>query len=198
MSFIIGLTGGIASGKSTVAKMLKELNIPVVDADEEARLAVEIGESAYDEIVAYFGKDILLPDGAIDRAKLGSIIFHDPEKRAVLNSIVHPAVGERMLQKQKQFIEAGNEVVVLDIPLLFEGKNKYKIDKVIVVYVEEKPQLERLMLRNGYTKEEALSRIASQMPLKQKKDLADAVIDNNGTIEETENQLRDILKKWSF
>jgi dephospho-CoA kinase len=198
MSFIIGLTGGIASGKSTVAKMLRELNIPVVDADEEARLAVEKGEKAYYDIVSFFGEDILLSDGSIDRAKLGGIIFPNPEKRAVLNSIVHPAIKERMLTKQKQYTEAGNEVIVLDIPLLFEGKNNYEIDKIIVVYVDEQTQLERLMSRNQFRKNEALSRINSQMPLSQKRDLADAVIDNNGTIEETEKQLHDILKNWGF
>jgi dephospho-CoA kinase len=198
MSFIIGLTGGIASGKSTVSNMLKELNIPVVDADEEARLAVEKGEKAYSEIVSYFGEEILLEDGSINRAKLGSIIFPNEEKRNVLNSIVHPAVRENMFRKREHYLSLGHKLVVLDIPLLFEGKIDYNIDKTVLVYVAEATQLERLMNRNGFTEEEALSRIHSQMPLHEKVKLADAVIDNNGSIEETRKQLLEILSEWGF
>jgi len=196
MSVIIGLTGGIASGKSTVTRMLQEQNIPVIDADVEARLAVEKGEKAYDDIVSYFGKDILMEDGSIDRIKLGSIIFPDKEKRTVLNNIVHPAVRGRMTQKKDQYLAMGHNIVVLDIPLLFESKLTYMVDKVVVVYVDEQTQLDRLMVRNGFTKEEAKVRIASQLPLTEKRKWADAVIDNNGTPEETEKQLKDILNKW--
>lgn len=198
MSHIIGLTGGIASGKSTVSNILKELSIPVIDADEEARLAVNKGEKAYNDIVAYFGEEVLMEDGSIDRPKLGGIIFPNPEKRAVLNSIVHPAVREKMQQKKEHYISLGERIIVLDIPLLFESKLTRLIDKVIVVYVDEQTQLERLMSRNGYTIEEAKSRIASQLPLKDKRNLADYVIDNNGSIEETRKQLLDILRKFSI
>ncbi len=198
MSLIIGLTGGIASGKSTVSRMLQEQNIPVIDADIEARLAVEKGEKAYNDIVSYFGKGILMEDGTIDRIKLGSIIFPDEEKRNVLNSIVHPAVREKMLQKKEHYLAVGHNLVVLDIPLLFESKLTYMVDKVIVVYVNEQTQLDRLMVRNGFTKEEAQARIASQLPLVEKRKCADAVIDNNGTIEETEKQLKELLNKWSI
>ncbi len=198
MSHIIGLTGGIASGKSTVSNILKELSIPVIDADEEARLAVNKGEKAYNDIVAYFGEEILTEDGSIDRPKLGGIIFPNPEKRAVLNSIVHPAVREKMQQKKEQYISLGERIIVLDIPLLFESKLTQLIDKVIVVYVDEQTQLERLMSRNGYTIEEAKSRIASQLPLKDKRNWADYVIDNNGSIAETRKQLLDILRKFSI
>lgn len=198
MSFIIGLTGGIASGKSTVSNMLKELGIPVIDADEEARLAVEKGEKAYNAIVDHFGEAILMDDGSIDRAKLGAIIFKDEEKRLVLNSIVHPAVRERMLQKREQYRSNGHHFIVLDIPLLFESRLTAMVDKVIVVYVDDLVQLERLKKRNGFTEEEAQERIASQMPLKDKQKLADAVINNNGTIEETKKQLFSILRNWGF
>lgn len=198
MSQIIGLTGGIASGKSTVSNILKELSIPVIDADEEARLAVEKGEKAYNEIVAYFGEEVLMEDGAIDRSKLGSIIFPNPEKRAVLNSIVHPAVRERMQLKKEHYLSIGERIIVLDIPLLFESKLTHMIDKVIVVYVDEQTQLDRLMSRNGYSIEEAKSRITSQLPLKDKRNWADYVIDNNGSIEETRKQLLDILRKFSI
>lgn len=198
MSLIIGLTGGIASGKSTVANMLKELNIPVVDADEEARLAVEKGKKAYSEIVAYFGEEILMEDGSIDRAKLGGIIFPNEEKRKVLNSIVHPAVRENMVQKKDHYLTDGHNLVVLDIPLLYESKLTHMVDKVMVVYVDEKTQLERLMARNGFSMEEAQSRIASQLPLSEKLKWADAVINNNGSIEETKQQIYDCLNKWGF
>ena len=198
MSVIIGLTGGIASGKSTVSNMLKDLSIPVIDADEEARLAVDKGEKAYNDIIAYFGTEILMEDGTIDRPKLGSIIFPNQEKRSVLNSIVHPAVREKMQQKKENYIALGHKVIVLDIPLLFESKLTHMIDKVIVVYVNEQTQLERLMHRNGYSNEEAKSRISSQLPLNEKRKLADYVIDNNGPIEETRKQLLDILRKISI
>jgi dephospho-CoA kinase len=198
MAVIIGLTGGIASGKSTVANMLKVLGIPVIDADEEARLAVEKGEEAYEKIVSFFGKDILLPDGSIDRKKLGNIIFPDAEKRKVLNSIVHPAVRKKMLQKKEQYIFSGHKWIVMDIPLLFESNLTHMVDRTIVVYVDQETQLKRLMSRNGFSEEEARARISSQLPLDEKIKWADAVIDNNGSITETKAQLIDILTKWGF
>ncbi len=197
MSLTVGLTGGIASGKSTVSAILIEKGISVIDADVEARLAVEKGEEAYQEIVRHFGGDILLEDGSIDRTKLGSIIFHNEKERLKLNSIVHPAVRKRMTAKKEKAIENGEKVVMLDIPLLFESKLTYMADKTLLVYVDEETQLKRLMARNQLSREEAMARIKSQMPLKDKKPLADAVIDNNGSLEETEKQLWNILKKWN-
>lgn len=196
MALIIGLTGGIASGKSTVSNMLKEKGITVVDADVEARLAVETGEPAYLKIVENFGSDILLPDGGIDRPKLGSIIFHNEEKRRVLNEIVHPDVRRRMNDKKEIAVNRGEKAVVLDIPLLFESRLEYMADKTILVYVDAPVQLSRLMSRNGLSREEAEARIKSQMDLKIKINLANAVIDNNGTIEETKKQLDSILESW--
>lgn len=197
MAIVIGLTGGIASGKSTVSSILMEKGITVIDADVEARLAVEKGEDAYHEIIAYFGNKILLEDGSIDRGKLGSIIFNDKEKRLKLNSIVHPAVRRRMLAKKDEAVESGKQFVVMDIPLLFESELTYMVDKTLLVYVDENIQLQRLMDRNKLSKEEALARIHSQMPLIDKIKLADAVINNNGTIAETEDQLLEILNKWN-
>lgn len=196
MALIIGLTGGIASGKSTVSNMLKEKGITVVDADVEARLAVETGEPAYLKIVENFGSDILLPDGGIDRPKLGSIIFHNEEKRRVLNEIVHPEVRRRMNDKKEIAVNRGEKAVILDIPLLFESRLEYMADKTILVYVDATVQLSRLMSRNGLSREEAEARIKSQMDLKIKINLANAVIDNNGTIEETKKQLDSILESW--
>ncbi|HZG60789.1 MAG TPA: dephospho-CoA kinase [Anoxybacillus sp.] len=196
MALIIGLTGGIASGKSTVARMLLELGIPVIDADQIAREVVEIGEEAYLQIVEKFGEEILQDDKTIDRAKLGAIVFNDEEKRKLLNSIVHPAVRKKMLEQKERYVKKGEKTIVLDIPLLFESNLTHLVDKIVVVYVDEHTQLERLMARNGFSKEEAKARIKAQMPLKEKVAKADAVINNNGTIEQTKKQLLNILKQW--
>lgn len=198
MALIIGLTGGIASGKSTVSNMIKNLGITVIDADIEARLAVEIGEEAYHKIVTHFGQSVLLEDGAINRAKLGEIIFNNEQERMVLNGIVHPAVRKRMAEKQEAAISRGESLIVMDIPLLFESKLTNIVDRILLVYVDEEIQLQRLMERNQYTKEEALSRMRSQMSLSEKKALADAVIDNNGSLEKTQWQLYNVLEEWGF
>ena len=197
MSLTVGLTGGIASGKSTVSSLLIEKGYTVIDADIEARLAVEKGEEAYQEIVRHFGERVLLKDGSIDRAELGSIIFHDEKERKALNSIVHPAVRKRMTAKKEQAISRNEQMIILDIPLLFESKLQYMCDKTLLVYADEGIQLQRLMQRNQLSEKEAMARIHSQMPLREKKALADAVIDNNGRIEETEKQLWGILRKWN-
>ncbi len=194
---IIGLTGGISSGKSTVAEMIKQLGIPIVDADVIAREVVEPNEEAYAQIVQHFGTSILNEDQTIDRKKLGAIVFNDENERKKLNSIVHPAIRQRMKQQKEQYLQEGFVHVVLDIPLLFESKLTYLVEKTLLVYVNEDVQLQRLMARDESTKEEALSRIKSQMPLKEKINLADEVINNNGTVEETKEQLYQILKKWA-
>ncbi|MBM7701246.1 dephospho-CoA kinase [Metabacillus iocasae] len=197
MAVVIGLTGGIASGKSTVAFMMEQLEIPVIDADKIAKEVVEVGTDAYHKIVKTFGERILQENGSIDRATLGSIIFPNKEEREKLNKIVHPAVREMMLRKKEQLLHEGNEIVVLDIPLLFESDLTHLVDKVLVVYVDEDVQLERLLKRNQLTEEEAKSRIQSQLPLVQKVALADAVINNNGSIEETKAQLLSALAYWN-
>ncbi|WP_078414003.1 dephospho-CoA kinase [Priestia abyssalis] len=197
MALIIGLTGGIASGKSTVSGMLKELAIPVIDADVIAKEVVQKDRPAYRDIVRTFGTDILAEDLQLDRPKLGAIVFQDEEKRQLLNQIVHPAVRKAMLAQKEFFLQEGYETVVLDIPLLFESKLTSLVDKVLLVFVDDSIQLERLMARNNFTKEEAEARIRSQMPLQEKVPLADEVISNNGTIEETKGQLLDVLSKWN-
>ena len=198
MALIIGLTGGIASGKSTIANMLKNEGITVIDADVESRLAVEQGEEAYDHIVNHFSKSILLEDGSINRAKLGEIIFNIKEERMKLNEIVHPAVRKRMLQKKESAENNGEAIIIMDIPLLYESKFTELVDKTLLVFVDEDIQLQRLMERNHYSKQEALARIHSQMPLAEKKRLADVVIDNNGSLEKTELQLKSVLSEWGF
>ncbi|GEK30097.1 dephospho-CoA kinase [Kurthia zopfii] len=195
---IIGLTGSIASGKSTVAKMLEEMNFPIVDADQVARVVVEPGKQALQEIVEQFGEDILLEDGQLNRQKLGSIIFHDPSKRTVLNDIMHPAIRKEMLAQRDCWVEQGAEVVVMDIPLLFESKLQHFVEKILVVSVKEDTQLTRLMERNQLSEEDAKARISSQLPLSVKEDGADAVIYNNDSVEKTKEQLRYILKEWGI
>jgi len=193
---VIGITGGIASGKSTISNIIKSLGFIVIDADIVAREVVMPGEFAYQKIVEALGKAILLDNGEIDRAKLGSIVFHHEEKRLLLNGIVHPAVRKRMLAEKDTAIEKGEKTVFMDIPLLFESQLTYMVDQTILVYVDEDVQLKRLMERNQLTKEDAIARIQSQMPLKEKKALADAVIDNNGTKENSREQLLQILRQW--
>ncbi|MCM3725371.1 dephospho-CoA kinase [Neobacillus cucumis] len=198
MSLVIGLTGGIASGKSTVSNMLKEMSITVIDADIEARLAVMKGESAYKQIIAEFGDGILLENGEIDRQKLGAIIFHQADKRKRLNEITHPEVRRRMLEQVETAKRNNEEVVVLDIPLLFESKLTAMVEKTLLVYVDSDIQLQRLVERNNLTIADAQARINSQMPLSEKIRLADAVINNNGTLEDTKQQLLMILEKWGL
>ncbi|WP_042354824.1 dephospho-CoA kinase [Bacillus rubiinfantis] len=198
MTIVIGLTGGIASGKSTVSNIFKEMKITVIDADVESRLAVNIGEPAYERIVASFGREILSENGEIDRSKLGSIIFHQEKQRQLLNEIVHPEVRKRMNEKITKAKQNQDPIIVLDIPLLFESKLTFMVDKTLLVYVDENVQLHRLMERNQLSAEEAMARIQSQMPLNEKVPLADAVINNNGTIADTRIQLLKILADWSM
>ncbi|MFP7734442.1 dephospho-CoA kinase [Priestia aryabhattai] len=196
MSIVIGLTGGIASGKSTVTGMLRDINIPVIDADHIAKEVVELGKEAYKQIVETFGCAILHENGEINRAALGEIVFYQEEERKKLNAIVHPAVRKEMLSQKEKYIEEGYEAVVLDIPLLFESDLTHLVDKVVVVYVDERVQLERLKSRNNLSTEDAYARIHAQLPLIRKVALADAVINNNGPIEETKQQLLSILALW--
>ncbi|MCA1318666.1 dephospho-CoA kinase [Bacillus tianshenii] len=195
---IIGLTGGIASGKSTVAAMLKEYGLPIVDADVVARQVVEVGEETYNKLVSVFGQEILQEDKSLDRVKLGKLIFENKEKRERLNSIMHPSIRNRMKEETREYQEKGHRSVVMDIPLLFESKLTHLVEKTLLVYVDEAVQLERLMKRNSLSKEDAMARITSQMPLREKVDLADEVIQNNGSLEETKEQLHAILKKWAI
>ncbi|MDM5190264.1 dephospho-CoA kinase [Bacillus sp. DX4.1] len=198
MTVVIGLTGGIASGKSTVSQMFRELHIPVIDADIIAREVVEQGKEAYKEIIKVFGEEILQADGELDRQKLGSIVFYNKEKRLQLNQIVHPAVRKEMNAQKDMYIREGMQAVVLDIPLLFESKLTTLVDQILLVSINPNTQLERLMKRNGFSEEEARARIDSQMPLAEKVKLANKVIHNDGTIAETKVQLHNILMEWNI
>jgi dephospho-CoA kinase len=193
---IIGLTGGIATGKSTASHILNDQGIPIIDADLIAREVVMPGKEAYEKIVAFFGKKILLEDNTLNRAKLGEIIFNDAEKRARLNEIVHPAVRQEMKNQAENHLNTGNKMVIMDIPLLFESKLTHMVDETWLIYATPEIQLKRLMERNGYTEEQALSRIHSQMPIDDKKELADVVISNNGSKLELEENLINQINKY--
>ncbi|MGN7479081.1 dephospho-CoA kinase [Solibacillus silvestris] len=194
---IIGLTGSIASGKSTVAKMIQSYSLPIVDADLVARQVVEPGSPTLEKIAEAFGQEVLSEDGTMDRAKVGSIIFRDESMRQQLNAIIHPAIREEMIRQRDEFISYGEKNVFMDIPLLFESKLEHFVEKIIVVSVSEEVQLQRLMARNSLTEEEAKTRIATQIPVKEKEALAHAVIHNNGTLEDTAIQLQNILYEWN-
>ena len=194
---IIGLTGSIATGKSTVSRMLKEKGYPIVDADEISRRVVDPGSPVLTSIMEAFGPDVLLSNGSLNREKLGSLIFNNKEEREKLNRIMHPAVRKEMLRQKEMWLEKGANTIIMDIPLLFESKLQSYVDKIIVVSVTPPIQKERLIARNGYSAVEAEARINSQFPIAEKEKGADAVIDNNGTLEETENQLNALLIEWN-
>lgn len=193
---IIGLTGSIASGKSTVSKMLEELGYPIIDADQVARLVVEPGQETLVKIAALFGQEVIKEDGTMDRAKVGELIFNDPASRKSLNDVIHPAIRQKMLRQRSELLEQGHETIIMDIPLLFESRLQHFVDKILVVSVTEENQLNRLMERNELSEKEARARIASQLPMSVKEEGADAVIYNNGTFDETKWQLNRILDKW--
>lgn len=197
LTLVIGLTGSIATGKSTISNLFKDWGFPVVDADQIARDVVEPGKVAYENIVAYFGHSILNDDLTIDRKQLGAIVFNDEKEREKLNGFIHPEIRKEMLKQRDHYVQQGVSAVILDIPLLFESKLFSYVEKVLVVYVEPEIQLERLMKRDGSSEEEALKRIHSQIPITEKREKADAVVNNSGTIEESEQQLRSILKEWN-
>ncbi|EAD1640719.1 dephospho-CoA kinase [Listeria monocytogenes] len=196
MGKTIGLTGSVATGKSTVSNMIQQAGIPLVDADIAARKVVEHGTEGLKEIVAYFGEEILLADGTLDRAKLGEIIFKDKEKREKLNEITHPRVKDYMLEARERFFRAGEELVFFDIPLLFESHLESLVDQIVVVWTTPETELKRLMERNNLTKEDALRRIESQMGIDEKARKADFVIDNNESLEKTQKQVYTFIERF--
>ncbi|ENQ7570519.1 dephospho-CoA kinase [Listeria monocytogenes] len=196
MGKTIGLTGSVATGKSTVSNMIQHAGIPLVDADIAARKVVEPGTEGLKEIVAYFGEEILLADGTLDRAKLGEIIFKDKEKREKLNEITHPRVKDYMLEARERFFRAGEELVFFDIPLLFESHLESLVDQIVVVWTTPETELKRLMERNNLTKEDALRRIESQMGIDEKARKADFVIDNNDSLEKTQKQVYTFIERF--
>ena len=196
---IIGLTGGIACGKSTVAAMLAERGAFVVDADRTAREVVMPGEPALAEIASVFGQAVIREDGTLDRRKLGEIVFADPDKRKRLEAITHPAIRERMWSRIRQAkAEDPARIVVADIPLLYETGQQGLYDGVLVVYVPRETQIRRLLARNPeLTEAQARDRVNAQMDIERKKELADWVIDNSGGLESTGRQVEALWRELS-
>ncbi len=186
----VGLTGGIACGKTYVTEQLRALGCEVLDADQVARAVVEPGQRAYHEIVEEFGSEILQPDGMIDRAKLGGLIFADPERRTRLNAIVHPRVHEAQARWITE-VAARNTaaIAVVDAALMIESGGYRQFDKLVVVYCTPEVQLARLMTRNNLPVEEAARRIAAQMPTEEKLKYADYSIDTSGGFAPTDQQV---------
>ncbi len=174
----VGLTGGIASGKSAVSRMLSECGAQIIDADALAHRAIEPDRHSFNQIVDAFGAEVLNPDRTIDRTRLGRVIFHDPEKRAWLNAIVHPAVFADAERRRQEICQQDPKaVVIFDAALLIETGAHELMDKVILVTADRRTQLKRLMARDGLSREEALARIDAQLPVGRKKRCADYVID---------------------
>ena len=187
---IIGLTGGIASGKSTVAKMLEAKGAHLLDADRLAREAVEPDQPAWQEIVKWLGESILLPDRSIDRLKLGNIVFNDRRMLDKLNKIVHPWVGRRFVALAEEIREKDPDgVLIYDIPLLIEAGMQKMVDLVLLVYVPRQIQVERLVSRDQLSRADAEKRIKAQMSLDEKRKHAAVIIDNSGTLTQTAAQV---------
>jgi dephospho-CoA kinase len=194
--FIVGLTGGIASGKSLVARVFKDLGAHVIDADRIVHELLEPDQQAFREVIDHFGNNIRLPNGGIDRRKLGEIIFNDPAQRAWLNSCLHPRVfNAYTAQVQHLQSRQPDTLVIFDAALLIETGYHRNMDRIVVVYAEQEQQIERLVLREKFTREQALVRISSQMPLAEKRAHADYVIDNTGARKDTEVQARSVFRK---
>ncbi len=190
---VVGLTGGIASGKSTVAGLFRELGAHIVDADELARRAVAPDTTGYQQVVETFGEGYLLPNGELDRRALGRLVFRDFKAKKALEAIVHPRVWEergRILQQIKS--RDPHAVVFLDIPLLIEGRLFEGLQSVVLVFVPEHLQMLRLIRRDGLSPQEATMRMRNQMPLEEKLFYADFVIDNSGTLSETRHQVEEV------
>ena len=186
---IIGLTGGIASGKSTAAEILNEQGAVVIDTDQLAHRIMEPGEPAWQDIVAHFGQDILNNDGSIDRGALGAIVFADAQQLQQLNRITHPRAGERLQQELEALRRSGRQLVFIEAALMYETGMDRLCSEIWVVWVDQINQRQRLMERNGFSPEEAQQRIAAQMSLDEKARRADLVIDNNADLLQLRKQV---------
>ena len=192
---LVGLTGGIASGKSTVAKILTELGAAIVDADILSREVVAPGHDGWKEIVATFGRDVLQADQNLDRQKLRTLIFNNPDARKQLEAIIHPRVRALAEQRIREHGEAGYAVVVYEVPLLFEGNLQEWLRPVILVASNVDLQRQRLQRRDGLDASAAQKHIDAQMSLEDKRKLADYVIENDGSLADLESQVRAVLAK---
>jgi dephospho-CoA kinase len=193
---IVGLTGGVASGKTAVSKVLKEEGAYIIDADQIARELVQPRKPAWKEIIRAFGHEILQEDGSIHRKKLARKVFADAKQRKLLNRILHPRIRKEMDRRAKEIGQGDPEaIVVIDAPLLVELGNHRQMDKLIVVTSTRTQQIERLKDRDGANREEALKIVSSQMPIEEKLKFADFVIRNEGSLEETKRKAREVFRE---
>ncbi|MDC2841662.1 dephospho-CoA kinase [Limosilactobacillus mucosae] len=197
MTLVIGLTGGIASGKSTISSILKAVGWPVIDADLIARQIVMPGSKGLEQIVNRFGPQMLNSDGTLDRKKLGKTVFDDPKKLSDLDKIEHPLIQEAIDSQLDEFKKQHLPVVVLDVPLLFETGMDEECDLTVLAVVDQATQLKRLTKRDQISKMDAVKKISSQMSLKEKMQRADVIIDNNGTLEQTRSQVAELVDRVS-
>ena len=190
----IGLTGGIASGKSSVSKLLVSLGAILIDADQIAREVMLPGHPVLAAVAKHFGQVVLLEDGSLNRKKLGELVFNHPDQLQALNQITHPAIRQEMRDRKHKFEEQfPDRLVVADIPLLYESGLEDGYEQIMLVYVPREVQLERLMKRDGLDKDQAILRLKAQMDIEEKKQKADIIIDNSGNFEDTKKQ---ILAFW--
>lgn len=192
---LVGLTGGIASGKSTVAAILRRLGAAIINADELSRDVVQPEQDAWKEIIKTFGPDILQEDKTLDRRKLRKIVFDNPEARKKLEAIIHPRVRALAESRISELAAAGSSVIVYEVPLLFEAQIHLWLRPVILVACDIETQKKRLLERDHLTALEAQQHLDAQMSLEKKRKLADYVIENDGTREELEQQVRAVLQK---
>jgi dephospho-CoA kinase len=193
---ILGVTGGIATGKSTVANMLEELGAPIIDFDILARRVVEPDKPAWTDIVAYFGEEILLQDRTVDRKKLSGIVFRNAEKREKLEGFIHPRIGDVYVEEIDRITKADREAVIQAVvPLLFEANMQGMFEKILLVYAPMETQIQRLVLRDGISEEEAARILDAQSPIDEKVGLADFVIDNEKGLEGTREQVQNLWTK---
>ncbi len=190
---VVGLTGGIASGKSTVAGFFREAGIPVIDADKLGHIALSEGGRAYKAVIEAFGKDILSDDGRIDRQKLGEKIFNNSQRRAELEAITHPAIADLAKRGIEMVKERGESLAIYEAALLVETGIYKELDALVVVSCSVANQMVRLIARNGYSREAAAARIASQYPLEEKLAVADYVIDNNDSFNTTKIKTKETI-----
>jgi dephospho-CoA kinase len=193
---LLGVTGGIASGKTVVAKMLEGLGAPLIDFDVLARQVVEPGKPAFTQIVDYFGKEVLQGDGTLDRKKLSGIVFQDTVKRSQLEGFTHPPIYEAFLKGVKAITEKDPEAIIQAVvPLLIEKNLQSIFDKVLVVYVPEEQQIERLVERDGISRKEAAHILKAQLPINEKLAYADFVVNNQDSMEETRKQVEEVWRE---
>jgi dephospho-CoA kinase len=203
-SLVVGLTGGIGTGKTRVANLLEKLGAALICADRVVHDLQAPGSEVLGEIARVLGEEYISDSGELERDKLGALVFRDPSARAKLNAILHPRVLQTMAERSEALQREGIPVIVLDIPLLIEGRRAFQgpeavvpVDQIVLVYADEMTQIERVVARDGLSREAALARVRSQMPIDEKRTLADVVIDNGGAWPETERQVQELYRRWT-